>query len=65
MKEIPVLYKSKDGCCGCTACMAICPKDAIHMLKDTEGFDYPYIESKKCISCYSCIKVCPLKVTNK
>ncbi|GAE89924.1 NADH-quinone oxidoreductase subunit I [Acetivibrio straminisolvens] len=61
MKEIPILYERKELCCGCTACYSICPKNAIKMLEDEEGFDYPIIESTKCIMCYKCIKVCPIK----
>ena len=30
-KPIPVLYENKVDCCGCTACYAICPKNAISM----------------------------------
>lgn len=30
-KNIPVLYNNKAECCGCTACNAICPKQAISM----------------------------------
>ena len=28
----------KEDCCGCTACMSICPNDAITMVADEEGF---------------------------
>lgn len=63
-KEIPVLYKRKEECCGCTACYAICPKEAIYMVEDEEGFEYPQIDKKKCIRCYQCMKVCPFKKKN-
>ena len=43
-KPIPVLYERKEDCCGCTACYAICPKSAIKMVEDEEGFEYPSIE---------------------
>ena len=33
--------KNKTNCCGCTACMNICPKKAISMIEDKEGFLYP------------------------
>lgn len=61
MKEIPVLYNRKEECCGCTACYAICPKEAISMVEDEEGFEYPQIDEEKCIRCYKCLKVCPFK----
>lgn len=60
-EEIPRLYQRKEDCCGCTACLAICSKDAITMETDEEGFDYPKIDSEKCVRCYMCIKVCPIK----
>ncbi len=62
MKKIPVLYKNKEDCCGCTACYSICPKEAINMFDDVEGFEYPHIDELKCICCYKCIFVCPFKV---
>lgn len=61
MREIPILYQRKEDCCGCTACKAICPKEAISMVEDEEGFAYPQIEESKCIRCYKCVKVCPIK----
>lgn len=59
-----VLYEKKEDCCGCTACYSICPKRAILMVKDKEGFKYPQIDETKCISCYQCINVCPIKDKN-
>ena len=61
MKNIPILFSRKELCCGCTGCYAICPKKAIIMVEDEEGFDYPIICEQKCIRCYRCIKVCPIK----
>lgn len=46
-------------CSGCTACQAICPVDAIEMIRDVEGFRYPKINKEKCINCNTCINVCP------
>lgn len=48
----------KKQCAGCTACMAACPKKAITMVMDENGFKYPKIELKKCINCGVCDKVC-------
>ena len=50
----------KADCCGCTACKSVCPKDAIEMKEDTEGFLYPSINKEKCINCGLCEKVCPM-----
>lgn len=58
MKE---LYKTKEECCGCSACVNICHKNAIHMEKDSKGFLYPVIEKSLCVNCGLCEKVCPLK----
>lgn len=52
------LFTDKKDCCGCTACMNICPKAAIIMQPDEEGFLYPSIEISKCIECNLCKKVC-------
>jgi len=50
----------KTKCCGCSACFNICPKNAISMEYDSEGFLYPKIDNDKCIKCGLCLKVCPI-----
>jgi coenzyme F420-reducing hydrogenase beta subunit len=52
------LVKEKQNCCGCSACMCICPKLAISMIPDEEGFLYPTINVDLCIECGLCQKVC-------
>ena len=52
------LFQDKSTCCGCHACCNICPKNAITMQVDPEGFKYPVIDSDKCIDCKLCEKVC-------
>ena len=46
-------------CCGCRCCEQICPKQAIHMEEDEEGFFIPVIDKEKCIHCGLCLKKCP------
>lgn len=48
-----------DYCAGCAACTNICPRDAISMHKDNEGFYKYTIDSNKCIDCGLCQEVCP------
>lgn len=61
--------KNKMDCCGCYACCNICPKNAIEMIEDDNGFKYPKVDKEKCINCNLCEKVCPIlsqtKVENK
>lgn len=48
----------KELCNGCGTCALRCPKDAIEMVEDGEGFLYPYINKEKCVNCGLCEKVC-------
>ena len=49
----------KSLCCGCNACIDVCPKDAIKLEVDIEGFWYPHVDLSKCIDCGLCEKICP------
>ena len=50
---------NKSQCSGCTACIVKCPKNAIKMIVDEEGFRYPQIDKDKCIDCGACYQICP------
>lgn len=52
---------SKEKCCGCSACEAVCPKKAIIMSSDEQGFLYPTVDHEECVSCGLCLKVCTAK----
>lgn len=52
--------KDKKDCCGCAACVQICPKACIGLVEDTEGFLYPHVDRNSCIGCGLCEKVCPI-----
>lgn len=52
------LFGTKEECCGCAACMNVCPKQAICMHEDENGFVYPGIDYTKCIQCGMCKTIC-------
>ena len=50
----------RGSCTGCGACASGCPKGAIHMLPDREGFLYPTV-TDACIQCGHCAHICPVR----
>lgn len=52
------LFKDKNECCACGACVSVCPKNAISMQIDENGFSYPHIDHAKCIKCGACKRAC-------
>lgn len=59
--KAPKLFNSPDECCGCMACMALCPQGAIEMRVDSKGFTYPHIISNLCTGCMKCMRLCSFK----
>lgn len=53
-----------NNCTGCGACAQSCPKNAITMIENSEGFLYPKVNRSTCINCGLCKNVCPT-VQNK
>lgn len=56
---------NKEDCCGCGICALLCPRDAITMIQDEEGFFYPIINEIKCIKCEICLKNCAFRFERK
>ncbi|MDO4462518.1 MAG: Coenzyme F420 hydrogenase/dehydrogenase, beta subunit C-terminal domain [Bacteroidia bacterium] len=54
----------KHNCCGCSACVQICPKQCITFEEDEKGFRYPSVDSEICVDCGLCEKVCPIITPN-
>lgn len=52
------IYLKKEDCCGCSACLTLCPVSAIEFYLDEEGFEYPQINQNICTDCGVCQKVC-------
>lgn len=47
-------------CCGCNACIQICPKGCITANTTREGFRYPITDATCCIDCGLCEQACPV-----
>jgi coenzyme F420 hydrogenase subunit beta len=46
-------------CCGCGACVGVCPADALSI--DIDVFHEPVADESECTDCGLCLKVCPGK----
>ena len=55
-----IRVSDKSRCCGCEACVNICPSHCIQMVSDSEGFLYPVPDMGHCLSCGKCEDICPV-----
>ena len=53
-----LIDKDKGKCYGCEACVQICPKSALKMEEDDEGFRYPILNKDLCVKCNLCHQIC-------
>lgn len=50
----------RDTCTGCGACVSVCPKDALHLAYDDEGFYFPQLNESACVNCGLCERSCQI-----
>lgn len=56
---------SEKECCGCLVCEKVCPKNCISGVEGVYGFQFPKIDSQKCINCGMCLSSCPIVTIKK
>ena len=56
-----VSIKTREECCGCSACYSVCNHKAIEMVPDGMGFLYPQVDNNNCVDCGLCLKNCQFK----
>lgn len=49
---------AKEACTLCMTCINSCTKNAITIVRDCYGYDYPRIDEEKCIGCGRCKSIC-------
>lgn len=48
-----------DKCIGCSACVKVCPADALELGRNRRGQQQIKIDDEACITCFCCHEVCP------
>lgn len=55
-----MIIVSPENCCGCRACLQVCPRSAIQVIYDDYGFEQIRVNDDLCINCGKCRKICPI-----
>lgn len=56
-----ILNENREACRDCMTCITICPKSAIYLMDDDDGYEYPMVNKKVCTRCNMCKKACPVQ----
>lgn len=56
MKSVSEL--SVNDCCGCRACVQVCPLKCISFEEGADSFMVPHVDQNICVNCGKCVKVC-------
>ena len=56
--------KEIKNCYGCESCRQKCPKSAIRVEKDKDGFMRAHVIEDMCVNCGLCLEACPVKVNS-
>ena len=56
--SLSIIDMDKAKCTGCGACVSNCPKKALSLQYNEEGFYHPSVNEELCINCGACEKVC-------
>ena len=57
---LPIKLPDSNRCCGCSACVTVCPVEAITLRPDHEGLLQPFIADELCRHCGLCGRSCPV-----
>lgn len=49
---------NNDNCTGCMACVSVCPKNALSVCENKEGFLFPKLNKSLCVNCGKCVNIC-------
>ena len=59
-------FVKDEKCCGCGACIAACPTNALTLTASEYDLHLrPAIDYSKCIDCGKCVKICPAECEKK
>lgn len=65
-KFVSIMKNIKDinNCYGCGVCVIACPKSALKLHLNNDGFYAPVLSDKLCVNCGICVKVCAFSHNN-